>query len=65
MLLGAIETGGTKFVAAVGNEHGEVIEEITIPTTTPDETMPKILQFLNQYKIEGIGVGSFGPRGLV
>ncbi|GER74051.1 ROK family protein [Weizmannia acidilactici] len=61
MLLGAIETGGTKFVAAVGNEHGEVIEEITIPTTTPDETMPKIFQFLNQYKIEGIGVGSFGP----
>lgn len=54
MLLGAIETGGTKFVAAVGNEHGEVIEEITIPTTTPDETMPKILQFLNQYKIEGL-----------
>lgn len=61
MLFGAIEAGGTKFVCAVGNADLEIIDKITIPTTTPDETMEEVVSFFKQYNILSIGVGSFGP----
>jgi fructokinase len=64
MLYGAIEAGGTKFVCAVGNETGEIIEKVTIPTLTPDETMPQVLEFLRKYDLNAIGIGSFGPVDL-
>lgn len=38
-MLGAIEAGGTKFVCAVGNDSGQKLEQIQIPTTIPAETM--------------------------
>ncbi|OLP65222.1 putative fructokinase [Bacillus pumilus] len=58
---GAIEAGGTKFCCAIGNEHGEIIEEFTIPTGKPDETLQKLIPFFQTYQIEALGVGSFGP----
>jgi fructokinase len=64
MLYGAIEAGGTKFVCAVGNETGGIIEKVTIPTLTPDETMPQVLEFLGKYDLKAIGIGSFGPVDL-
>ncbi|MEH7305266.1 ROK family protein [Neobacillus drentensis] len=60
-MLGAIEAGGTKFVCAVGDEKGNIVERIQIPTTVPAETMPNVVEFFNQYPIKAIGVGSFGP----
>lgn len=60
-LLGAIEAGGTKFVCAVGDEDLNVIERISIPTTEPSETLPKVIEFFKQYQISSIGIGSFGP----
>lgn len=60
-MLGAIEAGGTKFVCAVGDEHGRIIDSIKIPTTVPEETMAGVIEFFNQYDIESIGIGSFGP----
>lgn len=60
-MLGAIEAGGTKFVCAVGDELGNMIERVQIPTTVPEETMPKVIDFFNQYDIKAIGIGSFGP----
>lgn len=61
MILGAIEAGGTKFVCALGNEKGEVFERVSFPTTTPEETMGKVVEFFKVKKIEALGVGSFGP----
>ncbi|MFC4710920.1 fructokinase ScrK [Enterococcus eurekensis] len=63
MLYGSIEAGGTKFVCAVGNEKLEILERVSFPTTTPEETMPQVIAFFNQYKddLVAIGVGSFGP----
>ena len=63
MLYGSIEAGGTKFVCAVGNEKLEILERVSFPTTTPEETMPQVIAFFNQYKddLAAIGVGSFGP----
>lgn len=63
MLYGSIEAGGTKFVCAVGNEKLEILERVSFPTTTPEETIPQVIAFFNQYKddLAAIGVGSFGP----
>ena len=60
-LFGAIEAGGTKFVCAVGYATGEIKERISIPTTTPEETMPEVISFFKKYPVEAIGIGSFGP----
>lgn len=60
-LFGAIEAGGTKFVCAVGNAQGEIKERVSIPTTTPAETMPEVINFFKQHEVSAIGIGSFGP----
>ena len=63
-LLG-IEAGGTKFFISVGNKKGEVLDRVRIDTTTPEETMPKVIevmyQFKKKYEFSAIGVGCFGP----
>lgn len=60
-MFGAIEAGGTKFVCAVGDEKGKIIDSIKIPTTVPEETMSKVIEYFKPYDIESIGIGSFGP----
>ena len=62
-MFGAIEAGGTKFVCAVGDEAFEIIDQVTIPTTVPEETMPKVIAFFEPYaeKLQAIGISSFGP----
>ncbi|MFC4386791.1 ROK family protein [Gracilibacillus marinus] len=61
MLLGAIEAGGTKFVLGVGNEAGEILDKLTIPTEHPEITVPKIIAFFEDKGIERLGLGGFGP----
>lgn len=60
-----IEAGGTKFICAVGNGAGKNIERVTIPTTTPDETLGKVIEFFARinktHPLKAIGIGSFGP----
>ncbi|MDP4106269.1 MAG: ROK family protein [Bacillota bacterium] len=60
-MLGGIEAGGTKFVCAVGDENGTIINQIRIPTTLPEETIQKVIAFFKQYDIKAMGIGSFGP----
>lgn len=64
MKLGAIEAGGTKFVLAIGDELGNIEKRVRIETLTPNETMPKIINFFTENKVEAIGLGSFGPVDL-
>ena len=64
MLFGALETGGTKMVCAIGNEKGEILEQVSIPTETPELTMPKVLSFYRDKKISALGIGCFGPIDL-
>lgn len=61
MKLGAIEAGGTKFVLAVGNDQGDILEKEVIPTEHPDVTVPKVLAFFEGKGIERLGLGGFGP----
>lgn len=64
MRLGALEAGGTKMVCAVGDEKGKIFEQISIPTKTPEETMPEIAEYFKEAKIEALGIGCFGPVDL-
>jgi fructokinase len=61
MVIGGVEAGGTKFICAVGDENGNVIERIQFPTTIPLETMPQVIDFFKKFAVQAIGVGSFGP----
>lgn len=61
MVLGALEAGGTKMVCAIGNEQGQVLKRISIPTVSPKETMSELIAFFKEYNIEALGIGCFGP----
>lgn len=61
-----IEAGGTKFVCAFGGGPDDVRKQTTFPTTTPEETLQRVKEFLRagqaQYgALAGIGIASFGP----
>lgn len=64
MILGGLEAGGTKMVCAIGNEQGEIFKKISLPTETPEITMPKMIDFFQSEHIEALGVGCFGPIDL-
>ncbi len=61
MKLGAIEGGGTKFVCGIGNADGHLLDSISIPTTTPEQTLGHVMQYFAQFEVQSIGFGSFGP----
>lgn len=62
MLLGSIEAGGTKFVCAVGDEKYVTKAHIQYPTTQPEETIQKAIDFFKQFPdLKAISVASFGP----
>lgn len=61
---GALEAGGTKMVCAVGNEDGKILERISLPTRTPENTMPEMLAFFQGRELAGMGIGCFGPVDL-
>ncbi len=68
ILYGGIEAGGTKFVCAVGSQPDDLREMTRFPTTTPDETIQRAIQFFRAHqqksKIAAIGIASFGPIDL-
>ncbi len=58
----ALELGGTKTVVATGLADGTVLEEIRFPTTTPDETLDRAIEWLaGKGTPASIGIGAFGP----
>lgn len=61
MYIGAIEAGGTKFVLAILDEQGNIVERKSFPTTSPAETFQHIYHVLDAHELKAIGVGSFGP----
>ena len=48
-------------VCAIGKEDGTILEQISIPTTTPQETIPKLIGYFKDKNIEALGIGAFGP----
>lgn len=61
-LFGLVEAGGTKFVLGVAHGPDEVIATTRIPTTTPDETIPAMVEWLARHGgLAAVGVATFGP----
>ncbi|WNZ89689.1 ROK family protein [Streptococcus iniae] len=62
-LYGSVEAGGTKFVCAVGDETFTPYDKIQFPTTSPEETIQKTIDYFKTFEedLVAISVGSFGP----
>ncbi len=64
---GGIETGGTKFVCAIGTIPDDLIKT-QFATTSPDESIEKAIDFFKntsrQKQLTAIGIASFGPLDL-
>ena len=62
--IGALEAGGTKMVAAILTEDGKILDRISIPTRSPNETLPELIRFYQAAGVAALGIGSFGPVDL-
>jgi fructokinase len=61
-----IEAGGTKFVCAAGSSPDDLSAPVSFPTTKPEETIRRTLDFLKEKqgqhgRLDAIGIASFGP----
>jgi fructokinase len=67
-LVGGLEAGGTKFVCAVGTGRDDIRAEARFPTTTPEETLDRVVTFFaeqaSRRPLAALGVASFGPLDL-
>ena len=67
-VFGGIEAGGTKFVCVIGSSAEQIDSEVRFLTTTPEETIQRVIHFfqpyLNKGSLSAIGIGSFGPIDL-
>ena len=61
-LFAGLEAGGTKFICGLGSGPQDLMTA-EFPTTTPDETIGRCLEFFHgaESPISGIGIGCFGP----
>jgi fructokinase len=77
MIVGAIEAGGTKFVCGLFDSSGEtgapprLLGKTSIPTEAPERTLAASLRYLEGAvqelaggRLDGLGIGSFGPVDL-
>jgi fructokinase len=66
--LAGVELGGTKCIVTLAHGPGVVLDQRTVPTTTPDETLPAIIAILQAWHgdsgFRALGIGSFGPLEL-
>ena len=61
-VFGGVETGGTKWKCAIGTGPDDLRALETIPTTTPEETIDRVIAFFERGgPVDAIGIGSFGP----
>ena len=64
MLIGALEAGGTNMICSIGSVQAGVMQRASFPTTTPEATMPKVIEFFKMFDVKALGIGSFGPLNL-
>ena len=67
-VFGAVESGGTKVQMLLGTGPDDILDEARIPTTTPDETLERVISFFRRphpnVQLEAVGFASFGPIDL-
>lgn len=72
MRIGALEAGGTKMVCAVveletagqGTVGYRVLDQVSIPTKTPGETIPEMAAYFQDKELRALGIACFGPIDL-
>lgn len=64
MIYGGIEAGGTKMICVIGDENGKILDRMQIPTRTPEETMPIMIDYFKGKDIKALGIACFGPIDL-
>jgi fructokinase len=64
MIYGGIEAGGTKMICVIGDENGKILDRMQIPTKTPGETMPIMIDYFKGKDIKALGIACFGPIDL-
>lgn len=62
----AVEAGGTSFSVAISEDPDttKIVESANFPTTSPQETLDKVVAWLKERKFDSLGVASFGPVDL-
>ncbi|HEU5068396.1 MAG TPA: ROK family protein [Sphingomicrobium sp.] len=67
-LYAGVELGGTKCVCTLARGHDQILEQVTVPTTSPDETLAAIEDTVAGWNrnepVHALGIGSFGPIDL-
>ena len=64
-LVGGVETGGTKFVCAIGTGPADVRATVEFPTTTPEATLGSAVDFFRAHPhLAAVGIAAFGPLDL-
>ncbi len=66
LLLGAVEAGGTKFICAIADRDGKIIDQTRFATTQPQATLDQMQDYFSQIQkqyglINAFGIASFGP----
>jgi fructokinase len=56
--------GGTKTSYAVGSSPDDLSRVATIPTTSPEETLGRVIEFLRAEPLDAVGIAAFGPLDL-
>ena len=56
-VFGGVEAGGTKWVCAKGTGPGDLTEVEVIPTTTPPETLSRVVEFFKRDSVRVAAVG--------
>ncbi|HNT24425.1 MAG TPA: ROK family protein [Anaerolineales bacterium] len=65
-LYAGLEAGGTKFNCIAATGPNDIRAEARFPTTTPAETLGRVIEFFRRVQAEhgplaALGIGSFGP----
>ena len=59
-----VELGGTKSIAVLAREQ-EIVEQVALPTTGPDETLgglsERLRDWAGSHAVSALGIASFGP----
>jgi len=61
---GAIELGGTTATAVVAHGPADLAGAVRVTTTSPEETIHRLLEVFADTEMAGVGLASFGPLEL-
>lgn len=68
MRVAGVELGGTKCICVLATPGGLIVDQATVPTTRPEETLVAIERILDGWQAGGgfasLGIASFGPVSL-